>query len=195
MKTIGIILLVMLLLFVASQIWANNQVKDIEDYPYTVIRTIDNVEVRNYEAANFLYVTMDSKGYKESSSRGFSMLAGYIFGGNDAKQEFAMTSPVEMEMSDSVTMKFLVPSEYDLNEMPEPNNAEVHFKREEARTLAAITFGGFANEQSILLNKNALYSTLDSAGIEHTGMWSFMGYDPPFKATGRRNEVVVELAP
>ena len=110
MKTSAIVLVALLVLFLASQIWANSTVKDIEEYPYTVEQRIGNVEIRSYEAANFIYVTMDAVGYKEASSKGFNTLAGYIFGGNQTKEKFAMTSPVEMEMGDSVTMKFLVPA-------------------------------------------------------------------------------------
>ncbi len=29
----------------------------------------------------------------------------------------------------------------------------------------------------------------------NNGRWSLLGYDPPYRLTGRRNEVVVELLP
>lgn len=195
MKIFSIILIIVLILFVISQIWAQRQVSGIETYPYRVVKTYDGFEVRTYERANFIYVTMDARTYSESSSRGFSMLAGYIFGGNDRQQKFAMTSPVVMEMDSDVTMKFLVPAQYQMDELPKPKNAEVRFATEKERTVAAITFGGFANDEKILAQKDELFKLLAAAGIQHTGQWSFLGYDPPFKLIGRKNEVVVEVLP
>jgi len=193
MKILSIALIVVLLLFVVSQIWAQSQVSGIETYPYRVDKTYDGFEVRTYERANFIYVTMDAKTYAESSSRGFRTLAGYIFGGNERQQKIAMTSPVVMDMDNEVTMKFLVPAQYKLDELPKPENAEVRFATEKERTVAAITFGGFANDEKILEHKDELFQYLAAFGIEHTGQWSFLGYDPPFKLIGRKNEVVVEL--
>ncbi|HQW41273.1 MAG: heme-binding protein [Flavobacteriales bacterium] len=195
MKIFSIILIIVLILFVVSQIWAQRQVSGIETYPYRVVKTYDGFEVRTYERANFIYVTMDARSYSESSSKGFRMLAGYIFGGNDRQQKIAMTSPVVMEMDSDVTMKFLVPAQYKMDELPKPENAEVRFATEQERTVAAITFGGFANDEKILAQKDELFKRLAAVGIQHTGQWSFLGYDPPFKLFGRKNEVVVEVLP
>ncbi|HQV75576.1 MAG TPA: heme-binding protein [Flavobacteriales bacterium] len=195
MKIFSIILIIVLILFVVSQIWAQRQVSGIETYPYRVVKTYDGFEVRTYERANFIYVTMDARSYSESSSKGFRMLAGYIFGGNDRQQKIAMTSPVVMEMDSDVTMKFLVPAQYKMDELPKPENAEVRFATEQERTVAAITFGGFANDEKILAQKDELFKRLAAVGIQHTGQWSFLGYDPPFKMFGRKNEVVVEVLP
>lgn len=195
MKIFSIILIIVLILFVVSQIWAQRQVSGIETYPYRVVKTYDGFEVRTYERANFIYVTMDARSYSESSSKGFRMLAGYIFGGNDRQQKIAMTSPVVMEMDSDVTMKFLVPAQYKMDELPKPENVEVRFATEQERTVAAITFGGFANDEKILAQKDELFKRLAAVGIQHTGQWSFLGYDPPFKLFGRKNEVVVEVLP
>ncbi|MFZ1657852.1 MAG: heme-binding protein, partial [Flavobacteriales bacterium] len=138
MKIVYIALIVLLVLFVASQLWAQSQVKGIETYPYRVDKTYAGFEVRTYVKANFIYVTMDAKTYAEGSSKGFRTLAGYIFGGNDREQQIAMTSPVVMNMDSDVTMKFLVPAQYSLDELPKPSNGEVRFATENERTVAAI---------------------------------------------------------
>lgn len=194
MKAIAIVLLILGLLFAVSQIWAQSQVKDIEEYPYKVIKQYDDFEIREYEEANFIYATMDAESYQESSGKGFNILAGYIFGGNEAEQKIAMTSPVVMDMDEDITMKFLIPAQYDIEDMPKPDNIKVKFSTEKERTMAAITFSGFANDEKIASFKNQLFDRLAQEGIEHTGDWSFMGYDPPFKLIDRRNEVVVELS-
>lgn len=195
MKTFAVIALILAVLFVLSQLWAYGQVRNIEMYPYQVVKAYDDFEVRRYEAANFIYVTMDAESYRASSGRGFRTLAGYIFGGNATGQKIAMTSPVEMEMDGPVTMKFMLPAEHDPGTLPTPNDSSVKFATEAQRTLAAITFGGFASDERILEHKDALFAALEREGIAHSGQWSFMGYDPPYRLVGRRNEVVVELLP
>jgi len=193
MKTFAIIALALGILFALSQFWAYGQVRSIEMYPYAVLKSYPDFETRRYQAANFIYVTMDAQSYRASSGRGFRTLAGYIFGGNATGQKIAMTSPVEMEMDSTVTMKFMLPAEHDPKDLPAPNNAEVRFTTEQERTLAAITFGGFADDARILEHKDRLFAALEREGIAHTGQWSFLGYDPPYRLVGRRNEVVVEL--
>ena len=195
MKLFTLTMLALVLVFVLSQLWAYGQVRQIEMYPYSVVRTYTDIEVRRYAAANFIYVTMERGTYRESSSRGFRTLAGYIFGDNASGQKIAMTSPVEMEMSGPVTMKFMLPAEHDPSDLPRPNNAEVKFTTEAERTLAVISFSGFASDERILEYKERLFAALQREGIRHTGQWSFLGYDPPYRLVGRRNEVVVELLP
>lgn len=195
MKTFAIIALVLAGLFALSQLWAYGQVRNIEMYPCEVVKAYADFEVRRYHSANFIYVTIDADSYRGGSSRGFRTLAGYIFGGNETGQQIAMTSPVEMEMDGPMTMKFMLPAEHDPKDLPKPDNAEVQFKTEAERTMAAITFGGFANDARILEHKEKLFAALEREGIAHTGQWSFMGYDPPYRLVGRRNEVVVELVP
>ncbi|MBK8226775.1 MAG: heme-binding protein [Flavobacteriales bacterium] len=195
MKTFAIIALVLAGLFALSQLWAYGQVRNIEMYPCEVVKAYADFEVRRYHSANFIYVTIDADSYRGGSSRGFRTLAGYIFGGNETGQKIAMTSPVEMEMDGPMTMKFMLPAEHDPKDLPKPDNAEVQFKTEAERTMAAIMFGGFANDARILEHKEKLFAALGREGITHTGQWSFMGYDPPYRLVGRRNEVVVELVP
>ncbi len=195
MKILYIVLIVLVVFFVASQLWTQSQVSNIETYPYRVDKTYDGFEVRTYQRANFIYVTMDARTYSENSSKGFRTLAGYIFGGNDRQQKIAMTSPVVMEMDSDVTMKFLVPAQYTMDQLPKPSNAEVRFVTEQERTMAAITFGGFADDAKIKKYKDDLFQRLATAGIRHSDQWSFLGYDPPFKLLGRKNEVVVEVLP
>ena len=56
MKIFSIILIIVLILFVVSQIWAQRQVSGIETYPYRVVKTYDGFEVRTYEIDLDLHV-------------------------------------------------------------------------------------------------------------------------------------------
>jgi hypothetical protein len=193
MKFLIYTLMSLTVLLIISQIWSQNQTNGIEMYPYTVLQEFDEFETRKYEKANFAYVTMDAENYKEGSNKGFRQLAGYIFGGNDANKQIAMTSPVEMIMDDKMTMKFMVPSKYNLDELPKPDNTEVKFEVEPEKVMAAIRFGGFANDKKIVNYKSQLFDLLDKNEIPHKDQWSFLGYNPPYDLINRRNEIVVEL--
>ena len=104
-----------------------------------------------------------------------------------------MTSPVAMNMDDSVTMMFMVPSQYSEEELPQPSNKSIKIKKEKARTVAAIRFGGWANDKRIEEHKNRLISLLEEEGIRHNGNFTYLGYNPPFEVANRRNEVIVEV--
>ena len=167
--------------------------KDIEMHKYTVLKDHGDFEIRQYETANFAYVTMPSSSYRESSSEGFRMLAGYIFGGNETGQKIAMTSPVAMSLDDSITMQFMVPANYTLDQLPAPNNTQVKFREEPGKTMAAIQFGGWASDQKIEEHTNKLKELLTEKGIQHLDNFSYLGYNPPYEVVNRRNEVVVEV--
>jgi hypothetical protein len=193
MKYLIISILVLLVLFIISQFWANQQTKDIEMYPYEVLQKFDDFEIRKYAKANFAYVTIDAQSYKEGSGAGFGQLAEYIFGGNAEKKQIAMTSPVEMTMDEKMTMKFMVPSKYNIEDLPKPDNVNVKFEEEPEKIMAALRFGGFANDKKIAKYRKQLFDLVEQNGFSYIGQWSLLGYNPPFELLNRRNEVIVEL--
>jgi hypothetical protein len=194
MKILFIILGVVFLAFVAVQIYAMSSQKNIETYPYTVKKKYDQFEIRTYEATLFTSVKLSTKTYNESSSKGFSILAGYIFGGNDKNEKIAMTSPVSMSLDDSMTMMFMVPRNLKKESLPKPNQSQIEFKDVPEKTVAAITFGGWANDEKIEQYKNKLIKDLDAEGISYTNKFYFLGYNAPFETINRKNEVIVELS-
>ncbi|NNC94238.1 MAG: heme-binding protein [Chitinophagales bacterium] len=193
MKYLILFLSFIVVLLFAFQIWAYMGSRNIETYPYEVMISYDDFEIRKYEAANFTLVTTPGNNYSESSGSGFRVLAGYIFGGNSTNEKIAMTSPVEMELKDSITMKFMVPSKYDLDDLPVPDNSRIRFKNEKQKLVAAISFGGWANDRKIEKHKQKLISLMAKEGIEHDSDFSFLGYDSPFVWIGRKNEIIVGL--
>lgn len=193
MKIILWILLVLLVLFVISQIFAMSSQKGIETYKYEVLKTYKDFEVRQYEPALFTSVQVTNNGYKESSSKGFSILGGYIFGANEKEESIAMTSPVTMSMEDSMTMMFMVPSKYEVEDLPKPKNGDIEFKQVPSRKMAAITFGGWADDDKIESYKQKLITALQNEGIPYTSKFYFYGYNAPYEVFNRKNEVVIEL--
>jgi len=193
MNTLLILLGVILIAFIAVQLFAFNSQRNIETYRYTVIKKFDTFELRSYEATLFTSVKLSTKGYKNSSSKGFSLLAGYIFGGNERNEKIAMTSPVAMSLEDSMTMMFMVPKELKKEMLPKPNQSGIEFKEEPEKTVAAISFNGWANDKKIEKFKKKLIVALDAEGIDYSDRFYFLGYNAPYEVFNRKNEVIVEL--
>lgn len=191
MKKMLIFLGILLGLFILSQIYTIWSRTKIESYPYQVLKKYDDFEIREYEASLFTSVKLSTNDYKKASSKGFSILAGYIFGGNDKKEKISMTSPVSLSMEDSMTMMFLVPKNLKKDMLPQPNQSQIEFREEPAKKMAAIRFGGWASAEKLEKNKQKLIAALDAQGIQHKGNFSYLGYNPPFDLFFRRNEVVV----
>ena len=193
MKIVTIILVVIIVVFAFAQIYFMLLQRNIESYPYTVKKKYDRFEIRKYEAILFTSVTLTSKGYKNTSSQGFSILAGYIFGKNDRKEKISMTSPVSMSLDDSTTMMFMIPKKLNKETLPKPEQSGIEFKEEPAKLLAAISFGGWANDVKIEKYKQELKAALDAQGITYSNKFYFFGYNAPFEVFNRKNEVLVEL--
>ena len=138
MKILLTIFGVILLIFIIVQLFAINGQKNIETYSYVVTKKYDAFEIRNYEASLFTYVKLSGNKYRDESSKGFSILAGYIFGGNDKNEKIAMTSPVAMSLEDSMTMMFMVPKKFKKETLPKPDQSEIKFQEEPKKTVAAI---------------------------------------------------------
>ena len=193
MKIILSIFGIILILFVISQLFFLNSQRNIETYAFTIIDSYETIEIRQYEASLFTSVQMPSNNYRKTSSKGFSVLAGYIFGGNDKEEKIAMTSPVAMSLKDSTTMLFLVPKKYTRDNLPVPNDSSIEFKDIPEKKVAAISFGGWANDLKIAAFKKNLIIALNSKGIEYTDNFYFLGYNAPMEVFNRKNEVIVEL--
>ena len=193
MKIVIIALVVILLAFIFIQLYFIHIQRNIERYPYVVKKKYTQFEIRSYETTLFTSVRLSTKGYKNSSSKGFSILAGYIFGNNERNEKISMTSPVSMSLEDSMTMMFMVPKKFKKDMLPKPNQTGIEFKQEPAKTLAAIRFSGWANDTKIEKYKQNLKAALDAEGIKYTDQFYFFGYNAPYEVFNRKNEVIVEL--
>jgi uncharacterized protein YxeA len=193
MKTVIIVLVIILIAFTVVQFFFINAQRNIERYPYVVKKKYKTFEIRNYESTLFTSVKLSTKGYKNSSSKGFSILAGYIFGNNERNEKIAMTSPVSMSLEDSTTMMFMVPKKFNKDMLPKPNQSGIAFKEEPAKTMAAISFSGWANDIKIEKYKQKLIAALDAEGIKYSNRFYFFGYNAPYEVFNRKNEVIVEL--
>ena len=182
------ILIALALIFQGWVYYASN----VEEQPYEVMHAFGDVEIRHYPAARM--ASVDQENSEDLQRSGFSMLAGYIFGGNEEEQKFAMTAPVHMSRSEEgARMSFVLPQDAWEKELPAPNDERVNLHWSEPSDVAAIQFSGYANQEKIERYKKEMLATLDSLHIAHQDNFSLLGYDPPFKTTGRRNELLVGI--
>ncbi|MFP4488111.1 MAG: SOUL family heme-binding protein [Bacteroidales bacterium] len=171
---------------------ANILTHKTETPQYRVVKKLDKVEIREYPGL-IMASTEIGESYSGNSGKGFSTVASYIFGGNDKKQKISMTSPVMVDMADTMKMSFIMPSKYEMDDLPSPNNRKVQLQRQSSRILAVISFGGWANDEKLAEYKEMLKAELEKHQIRYTGEFIFLGYNPPFRMINRRNEVAVEV--
>lgn len=194
MKTFIIVVSVIFLIVFAFQSYIMASINKTEEQNYRVVQKDQNFEIRFYPSATLATIKSDAKTYKELSSPGFRKLAGYIFGGNEDKTQISMTSPVQMDINDSVsTMSFVMPSNYNKANLPKPNNPDVILKETQDEYVAAIQFGGFASDKELKFYSEKLQYILKEKGIKTYGNTKFLGYNPPFQLVGRRNEIIISI--
>jgi len=167
--------------------------KNIETPKYRVLKTFGDVEIREYPEMILAQTSLNKSDYDSEGSNGFRTVAGYIFGGNQTQQKIAMTAPVIMNMGDSASMSFVMPSEYAMNDLPAPASNKVKLVKQQAKILAVIRFGGYSNSSKIKDFGDQLMATLKANNIEFTGPLMYMGYNAPWDVVNRRNEVGVTL--
>lgn len=174
------------------EIMANKPNTRTETPEYRLIKDLGEIEIREYP--EIIIATTDiGSNYSGNSGRGFSTVAGYIFGGNERKEKISMTSPVMVDMADTMKMSFIMPSKYDMDDLPGPADPAVKLQKQKSRTLAVISFGGWANDTKLEKYRDLLSSELKKHNIEPVGDYMYFGYNPPYKLVNRLNEVAVEI--
>ena len=180
-----------------------------EEPKYTVVRTEGPCEVRIYEPYLVAETVVTDADLESGTSEGFRRLAGFIFGGNRAKQPIAMTTPVTTSRSEKIAMtapvethrrtegmvmRFMMPSSYTTETLPEPVDPKVVIKNVPGRTMAAIRFSGSWSDERFQEHTEQLLTWLRERSLTVTGTPVIARYDPPWTPWFmRRNEVLVEL--
>ena len=194
MKKMTIAFLAILLIITAFQSFMAISTSKIEKQQYEVIKKENNFEIRYYPPATYATIESSAKSYKELGSSGFRKIAGYIFGNNSTSAKIAMTSPVHMDIStEGSSMSFVMPSVYDIKTLPRPNDSNVKLHKSEGEHVAAISFGGFANDATIKKYADQLKKSLVEKGIKTIGHFRYLGYNPPYQLIARKNEVIVTV--
>ena len=175
-----------------------------ETVPYTVVETLDDVEIRQYPST----VTVETTA--QNSGVAFRRLFEYISGANQTRENVSMTAPVATESvgesipmtapvatdrtGRGVQMSFYLPSSHDYDTAPRPTNPDVELVEHPARTLAVRQFSWYATDRRTRRETDSLLQTLGDAGVTVVGDPFLMQYDPPSTLPFfRTNEVAVEV--
>ena len=168
-----------------------NHAMAIEEPTYQVEKVweAEQIEIRAYAPRIMAVTGMDD------SNGGFRVLAGYIFGGNAEEEKIAMTAPVQQSMAGEKEMAFMMPAEYALEDLPQPEDQRVSFRTAPAHTAAVIQFSGWASAEKSDKNWQQLRRFLIARNIEITGEPTLNQYNPPWTLPFmRRNEIIVPVA-
>lgn len=166
-------------------------------------------EVRDYPALVVAEVTVSGE-QKEAVSKGFRLLAGYIFRGNKRRQSIAMTAPVAQEpMNEKIamtapvtqiqnagtwTVRFTMPRAYTLDSLPEPNDPQVHIQRLPPARFAVLRFSGVARKSNFDAKSAELIEAAKAHQLRVIGPISLAQYNPPWTLWFlRRNEVMMPV--
>ena len=181
----------------------------IEKAKYTVFEKKDNFEIRQYDSQIVAETYVDGD-LEDVGNEGFRRLYGYISGDNKKKQsismtvpvgqeagseKIAMTAPVKQEKKDNQwRITFLMPTEYTLETLPEPNDTRVKLKVDPGRLMAAVRYTGTWSEDGYEENRALLEEYIQKRGLTKAGDPVWARYDPPFMPWFlHRNEVLIPV--
>lgn len=201
--TVGLLTGFVLLWIAASayMIWG------IETPKYEVVKQEANYEIRRY--APYIIAETDMS----STSSAFSVLADYIFGGNEKQSQINMTAPViiqnelpgekiamtapvviQNEENKPNSMYFIVPSEYTLETLPKPKDQRVRIKKIPEQMIAVRTYSWFRTDARFRHNAEQLILALQANNIKIVSSPAYAGYNPPFTIPFfNRHEVWVNI--
>lgn len=205
--TAVIILVVLWVLGSYVVIWS------VEEPAYTVLEKTKDYEIREY--APYIKAEVVVTGtYDEATRTGFSLIADYIFGNNTTKESISMTTPVlespksnrseKIAMTTPVletatdtasrTIAFILPSQYTLESLPQPNNTVVQLVPVSARKVAVLRFGWYPTESRINVKKAFLVERLTEDGKKIIGPTETARYNPPLSMPlVLRNEIIIPI--
>lgn len=184
---------------------------------YDVVYADQEMEIRHYQS--YLVAKTCVKGsYKSSQNSAFRILAGYIFGGNEAQQKISMTGPVTHKPSQgdkgkqslrapdsqassdasspSWEMAFMMPAQFTRDSLPVPKDERVTFEEVPKQWVAVIKYSGIASQENNAKQARRLMDWLHELSDYHVeSVPFFAGYDPPWTLPFlRRNEMMIQIS-
>ncbi|MEM9435886.1 MAG: heme-binding protein [Pseudomonadota bacterium] len=172
--------------------------KGYELPPYDVISSEGELELRRYEPHVLAEVTVTGN-QSSAVSRGFQVLANYIFGGNATGERIAMTVPVgqvpsDARPADGWTVSFMMPARFDVDTLPAAKSEAIRFVETDAEELLVVQFSGFRNAAALAKHADLVTDAAKANGYTLAGAPRYFFYDGPMTPPwARRNEVAVPV--
>ena len=181
---------------------------NVEKPDYKVIKSEQNIEIRQYDP--MIIAEVEVKGKREDAiSKGFRLLADYIFGNNTLGKDISMTAPVQQKENLKIAMtapvqqkltgkswqiSFVMPSKHSMDSLPTPNNNRVRLKKILTRKFGVIRFSGTNSNENLTEHKNRLMNYVEANEIKIIGSPKYAFYNAPWTLPFlRRNEVMIEI--
>jgi hypothetical protein len=183
-----------------------------EQPPYEIVERLGaDVEIRRYGPRLAAETTADGEDAGAARDAAFGVLASYIFGANAGGDAIAMTAPVQVgaggeEIAMTVpvqvasagaersTMRFFLPTRYELGTAPTPTDARVRLLVVPPETVAVLRFSGSASPVRTAAQQTRLLHALQDSRWTPTGAPAALYYDPPWTIPWlRRNEAVIAV--
>tara|TARA_B100000795_G_scaffold246458_1_gene212148 strand:- start:69 stop:632 length:564 start_codon:yes stop_codon:yes gene_type:complete len=172
----------------------------------------NNLEIREYAPKILAQVSVKGD-FDEASSKGFKLLADFIFGNNisiDGSSKIDMTAPVVMQpVSEIINMtapvitegnnnewivSFVMPKEYSLSTLPKPNNKNISITSVPAEKYAVIVFSGLVRKSNYDEQVNLLEKFILKRKLKTIGLVQIARYNPPWTLPFfRRNELMIRI--
>lgn len=185
----------------------------IETPKYDLLQKNGKFEIRKYQGYINASVEIDSD-FRNALSKGFGILADYIFGNNRTKTSIQMTAPVteqavrskKIEMTAPVTsgtikegkrylISFTMPSKYNIESLPEPVNKTITIHKVEPHKAAVVKFSGYLNEKTATKKTQELEAWIKKNHLDYKPGFTLAQYNPPrIPGPLRRNEIIADLA-
>ena len=184
----------------------------IEEPEFISIEKKDAFEIREYQPKLIAQVLVNGT-FDSASSKGFRLLADFIFGNNktnegskkidmtapvvsrDAAEKIDMTAPVISEETEKGWyVSFNMPKQFTKETLPVPNNPEVKIIEVPSEKYAVITFSGLVREKKYAEMLNLLNEEMKKRNIDPKGPAILARYNPPWTLPFlRRNELMFRI--
>ena len=186
----------------------------VEQTGYAVVKKMNGYEIREYPAHIVAQTTVKGS-YGKAMNSGFSILAGYIFGGNTKKEGIAMTAPVVAQKGeakkaseniamtapvmaaaagDSHTISFGMPRSYTLETLPTPDDPRIKIMMIPTKKYAVMRFSWHRSDARVKSGQEKLLLALTRDGVAAEGSAAYAGYNAPWTPPWMtRHEVLVEV--
>ena len=165
--------------------------ENLEQPRFKIIEKYEGFEIRKYTDTIQAQVAFPTS-KRVSSSIHFREIADYIFGNNHKTQSIAMTAPVQTwEENGENFMAFTMPSKFNINSLPKPNNNRIKIMNVKGELVAVLKFSWFSGSTRTGKFVNKLQTLIKAKGLKQNGSPKLAVYDNPITTLPfmRRNEI------
>jgi effector-binding domain-containing protein len=167
-------------LLFATPAWA-----EYERPSYNVVLKEDGLEIRDYAPA-IVVETQVLASRRDAAGEAFRSLFKYISGNNASSLEIPMTSPVAQtavskgsnDVSDKWTIRFFLPSNLSVENIPQPLQQDVNIVTLAAQRFASVSFKGTQNDKKVSKYTARLREFISQKGYGVSGEPVYAFYDP-----------------